>query len=348
MSVLGKVAAVSGGLGTPGKHEPMDRKPIAAALLAAVLALAFADAAAAADRPSACAFPFRQANLGERKPIDLDVSRIEADGTILDASGGAYRQTDLVIRPLAQTGIAAQSAPRALRIRPIHEARDRWGRLAAHVTFSAPEISLAEEWVRDGLAIVAPAALSDACLRRLLATEEEARGMRKGLWRKEKVYWAGDPELDQRAGRFTLVEGRLLSIGQAGKTHYLNFGRDWSKDFTATIDEGRKSEFDAAGIDIVKLQGKRLRLRGVVTLDRGPALRLEHTAQIEVIDRHTSGRKAPPPRSSHFQSAPVGGLRADRARMACAGPTGRGLPEPATGCYATSTEPLAHKAATAR
>ncbi len=36
-------------------------------------------------------------------------------------------------------------------------------------------------------------------------------------------------------GRFTVVEGKVLSVRQAGATTYLNFGRNWTRDFAVTI-----------------------------------------------------------------------------------------------------------------
>jgi len=40
------------------------------------------------------------------------------------------------------------------------------------------------------------------------------------------------PQLLAARGRFSLVEGKVLSVREAGATIYLNFGRRWSEALT--------------------------------------------------------------------------------------------------------------------
>ena len=49
-------------------------------------------------------------------------------------------------------------------------------------------------------------------------------------------------------GHFTVVEGRVLSVRQAGAITYLNFGRNWTRDFAATISRRIIPVFENAGL----------------------------------------------------------------------------------------------------
>ncbi|MBA5778697.1 thermonuclease family protein [Stappia sp. F7233] len=267
------------------------RSPFAVCAIAAIVLQSLSSVPSRAGAQGECLLALEN-QTGEGGRL-LDVATIDAGGTVRGANGTNFRQTDLVFRPEAKFGPdAPEIAANSLLFQPVAASGDRWGRQVGNLIESETGAPIALTWIMAGRAIVAPEALPLNCLDMLLAAETDAREKRRGLWRTEKIFWAGDPALEERAGQFTLVEGRLLSIGQAGKTHYLNFGRDWSSDFTATIDTKQKSAFDAAGIDLAALKGKRVRLRGVIVRDRGPAIRLEHTAQIELKDKGISGETA--------------------------------------------------------
>ena len=49
-------------------------------------------------------------------------------------------------------------------------------------------------------------------------------------------------------GRFMVVEGKVLSVRQAGATTYLNFGRNWTRDFAVTILKRALPAFETAGV----------------------------------------------------------------------------------------------------
>jgi hypothetical protein len=66
---------------------------------------------------------------------------------------------------------------------------------------------------------------------------------------------------------------------------YLDFGRVWKNDVTATIEGKAKALFAAAGIDPLALKGRRVRIRGWLTSRDGPVVALGSPEQIEVLDR---------------------------------------------------------------
>ena len=120
----------------------------------------------------------------------------------------------------------------------------------------------------------------------MLSAEQAARAAKLGLWSEpaHAARQADDPAnvLSER-GRFTLVEGKVLSVRESGGTIYVNFGRRWSEDFTATLLKRNERAFTTAGLDLKKLSGSTVRLRGVIEERGGPWLELTRPEQIEVI-----------------------------------------------------------------
>lgn len=174
---------------------------------------------------------------------------------------------------------------------------DRHGRRLSRVALDDGS-DLGERLVAAGVALVgaAPRTMADdPCRPRLLAAEETARRERRGLWADGTfaVEDAADPLLATRAGRFALVQGRIVGLGKAGRTRYLNFGRRWSLDFTATIAESDGTWPRGWGIGPDALQGARVRVRGWLESDDGGLVRLAHPEDLERIDadRHGDDRQ---------------------------------------------------------
>ena len=84
-------------------------------------------------------------------------------------------------------------------------------------------------------------------------------------------------------GRFTVVEGKVLSVRQAGATTYLNFGRNWTRDFAVTISRRMMPAVEAAGLIAKSLENKKIRVRGVVEARGGPRIEVLRVGQIEVL-----------------------------------------------------------------
>jgi hypothetical protein len=76
--------------------------------------------------------------------------------------------------------------------------------------------------------------VSRACAVELLRGETLARKAKLGLWGSSyyDLLNADNPtDVLAEQGRFTLVEGRVLSVRESGATIYVNFGRRWTEDF---------------------------------------------------------------------------------------------------------------------
>lgn len=167
--------------------------------------------------------------------------------------------------------------------------QDRHGHLLAQVTtlWGDERVWLQDNLVARGFARVYSLSDTRACVAELLAREDEARRARRGLWRSwaYRVEGAGDVK---RLGRLThsyqLVEGQVHAVGEGRKLIYVNFAEDWRNDFTITIARKDLAAFEAAGLDLERLAGKRVRVRGVVEWWNGPMIAATHPEQIEVLD----------------------------------------------------------------
>jgi len=72
-------------------------------------------------------------------------------------------------------------------------------------------------------------------------------------------------------------------VRESGGTIYVNFGRRWTEDFTATLLKRNERAFNAAGLDLKKLSGRNVRLRGVIEERGGPWIELTSPEQVEVL-----------------------------------------------------------------
>jgi len=80
-----------------------------------------------------------------------------------------------------------------------------------------------------------------------------------------------------------LVEGKVLSVRQAGATTYLNFGRNWTRDFAVTIPKRMIPVFEGAGIMLKSLENRRIRVRGWIEARGGPRIEALRVGQIELL-----------------------------------------------------------------
>ena len=208
-----------------------------------------------------------------------------------------------------------------LRFHVLQPTPDRWGRLSADILMpeqmagvkalaspadgaapqnagtgvemgvdlgAEPAYTLAQWLVDNGLARAAPDAsalsLSRSCMTALLAREEKARAGRRGQWRDQVVLAAGEPDaIRAKAGDFAVVEGIIVSVRERERVTYLNFGSRWTRDFTVTIWKKNRAKMAAAGLRAAELEGRHVRVRGMVEAGRGPLIDVLTPEQIEVI-----------------------------------------------------------------
>lgn len=188
-------------------------------------------------------------------------------------------------RKALETLFAENRAP--LRLEKLGPDRDRYGRLVAFVSIGDPPQSLQQKLLALGAARVSSRVGDTSCAKTLLAAEKEAREARRGLWADPNFAPLQAENLSRlraEAGHFALVEGKVLSVHVSGPTIYLNFGRNWTRDFSAMIPRRHLAGFAAAGLEPKGLAGKRVRVRGFIEQRRGPLIEADAPEQIELID----------------------------------------------------------------
>ncbi len=162
---------------------------------------------------------------------------------------------------------------------------DRYGRQPAFVFLAADETPVQALLLARGAALVSSTVADKDCAAVLAASEAAARQARLGLWSDPAVIKNAESPGDISAGigRFTVAEGRVLSVRQAGAITYLNFGRNWTRDFAVTISRRMLPAFAAAGIGLKSLENRRIRVRGWVEARGGPRIEVLHVGQIEMV-----------------------------------------------------------------
>jgi endonuclease YncB( thermonuclease family) len=165
------------------------------------------------------------------------------------------------------------------------DAPDRYGRQVAFVYLAGSETLVQGELLRRGEALLSADVTDRDCAAALAGAEAEARQAKRGTWADASVIKNTESPDDilTGIGRFTVVEGRVWSVRQAGATTYLNFGRNWTRDFAVTISRRIIPAIEAGGFTLKSLENKRIRVRGFVEARTGPRIEVLRVGQIEVL-----------------------------------------------------------------
>jgi endonuclease YncB( thermonuclease family) len=267
---------------------------LAAALAVKLAALCGCSGAMAQEQPNA-------APICGGDAIARDVAKRAIDGrTFTLDDGREVRLAAIEVPPLESSqGAAAKAALDALIggddivLRRADIATDRYGRLVAYAyaVRDGEELFAQGELIASGFARVGDHVGSQPCALDLLKSENAARAAKLGLW-ADSDYHVLDAETAAdvlaRRGRFALVEGKVVSVRESGATIYVNFGRHWSEDFTVTVLKRNERNFTAAGLDLKRLAGRRIRVRGFIEArggaGRSPWIEADYPEQIETAD----------------------------------------------------------------
>ncbi|WGD53023.1 thermonuclease family protein [Bradyrhizobium sp. CB1650] len=163
---------------------------------------------------------------------------------------------------------------------------DRYGRQPALVFIRDSAKSAQALLLAQGEAIVSAEIADKDCAAALMAAEAEARRQKKGNWADPLAIKNAESPDDILAGmgRFMVVEGRVLSVRQAGAMTYLNFGRNWTRGFAVTISRRILPAFEGAGIALKSLENRQIRVRGWVEGNTGPRIDVRLVGQVELLD----------------------------------------------------------------
>ena len=236
----------------------------------------------AGDHASAAPCSFQPQGEGRvAAVIDARSFRL-ADGREIKLAGIEPVSVDAARRTAA---LAAIIAGRDVTLRGDDDAPDRYGRQTAFVFVAGEDFSVQASLLSQGEAFAAADIADKECAAALLAAEAAGREAKKGIWAGPSAIKNAESAGDILAGngRFMLVEGRVLSVRQAGATTYLNFGRNWTRDFAVTISRRVLPSFEAAGIAPKSLENRRIRVRGFIEARTGPRIELLRVGQLELL-----------------------------------------------------------------
>ena len=222
--------------------------------------------------------------LADGREVRLDGIEIQPGLAGSSPAGGESPKADV-----AAAALAALVAGKEVVLTHAKAATDRHGRVLADAVL-APQsgpASVTKTLVEQGVVRVAGrSAGAGACLPELRSAERSARSARLGLWGDPRYFPRTAEDvgtLSAEHGRFTLVEGMVVSVRESGGTIYVNFGQRWSEDFTVTILKRNERLFTAAGLEPRKLAGRRVMVRGWLEERGGPWIEAAGPDQIEVV-----------------------------------------------------------------
>jgi len=183
------------------------------------------------------------------------------------------------------SALAAILAGHEVTLRGDDDTPDRYGRQPALVFLAGSGDLVQALLLAQGEALVSGTVTEKDCAAVLNAAEAAARRARAGTWADPTAIKNAESPGDILAGigRFTVVEGKVLSVRQAGATTYLNFGRSWTRGFAVTISRRMIAAFGAAGIALKSLENQRIRVRGWVEAHPGPRIEVLRVGQIELL-----------------------------------------------------------------
>lgn len=157
------------------------------------------------------------------------------------------------------------------------------------------------------------------CLAKLTRLEASARRSGIGIWRHAAYQVrsaARSSDLYRYRHTFQLVAGKVLAVAERRGVTYLNFGRNWRRDFTIVVRRGDRKRLRKAGVNLAALKGRRIQVRGWIEVRNGPMIRVRNSAELEVLDAAAPGGKLGPALDSGRRApAPPTGKRRGKPRL---------------------------------
>jgi hypothetical protein len=93
------------------------------------------------------------------------------------------------------------------------------------------------------------------------------------------------------AQSYEVVEGRIETVAEVRGRTYLNFGRNWRRDFTVTVAGDAAKLFNGQNEGLAGLKGRLVRVRGWIENVNGPSINLTHPEQLEILESDTAARQ---------------------------------------------------------
>jgi endonuclease YncB( thermonuclease family) len=121
----------------------------------------------------------------------------------------------------------------------------------------------------------------------LRSMEADARAKKLGFWANPAYAVKTPDNVQNYTNSYQIVEGKVLYVTKKNNYTYINFGRDWKKDFTINMPKKTWRYFSSItseGFDPSPWGGRLIRIRGwVEDKENGPTIELTDPQQIEFI-----------------------------------------------------------------
>ena len=163
------------------------------------------------------------------------------------------------------------------------EKRDAYGRLLGYVFVGKTFINA--KLLEEGVAVLYTRPPNVKYVDLFVKLQRKARKEKKGLWGSYEVI--GAHQAYNFINQIRTVRGRVLSTYRSRGCIFLNFGRDWRKDFTVVIFKDTWDYFKKKGIDpVVFYKNKLIEVTGRIREYNGPEIIVSLPEQITVSDKN--------------------------------------------------------------
>lgn len=153
--------------------------------------------------------------------------------------------------------------------------------------------------IAQGLARAMPTSDNPDMADQMFALEAKARAEKKGLWADDQYAVLTPDNAIDGLNKYAIVEGTVRGTAVMGNKVFLNFGYNWRTDFTVSIEPDVRKKFARAGINVIDLGRKTVRVRGWVEQWNGAHIKLEMPERLEILDdTPVSETDVPPPSPS--------------------------------------------------
>ena len=166
---------------------------------------------------------------------------------------------------------------------------DRWGRERVDAQVEGEDLDLAGGLIEAGLAYADAGEVDALCRPALLIVEAAARARRRGIWAAPLPSIGDGAALRALAGRFAVLEGRVRHVGERSARTYLDFAARGEDGLTVTVTKRTWRMMRARGLSADTLEGRRVRVRGILEIWRGPTLEAATAEAVEVLGDAEAG-----------------------------------------------------------
>ena len=217
--------------------------------------------------------------------ITAHVTGVDLSGDLILSDAGRVRLAGLAFgedRTALRAALERLVVGRDVAIAASAAQADRYGRRGGLVRVGADGPSVQHALLSRGLALAQPEEGMLGCMAELVKAEAPARKNKLGLWAGMPLDARDIDGLSARQGRFTILTGRVRSVGKGRGVDYLNFGPIWRQDMTVRLDSRARAAFEQAGTPLQAFAGRQIEARGVVFEAGGPAIDVRWVEQVEM------------------------------------------------------------------